>query len=151
MYLFSDPQPWCSGFLAMVHWCGTQVLSTMRKWLVTSRTTNEFLILVKCLLFFWEIFEVYMLSDCNNKIACLAACIDHRGTPEHPARTCTLEYSEGSLCVSRFWNYHFNPLWGHWCSFSILWRLKTQPIYTVVPYWFLNDLFTVVVHSFMVH
>lgn len=26
------------------------------------------------------------------------ACIDHRGTPEHPARTCTLEYSEGSLC-----------------------------------------------------
>lgn len=26
------------------------------------------------------------------------ACIDHRGTPEHPARTCTLEYSEGTLC-----------------------------------------------------
>ncbi|KAL9230441.1 hypothetical protein vseg_005790 [Gypsophila vaccaria] len=26
------------------------------------------------------------------------ACIDHRGTPEHPARTCTLEYSEGSIC-----------------------------------------------------
>lgn len=26
------------------------------------------------------------------------ACIDHRGTPEHPARTCTLEYAEGDVC-----------------------------------------------------
>ncbi|KAJ8758580.1 hypothetical protein K2173_000301 [Erythroxylum novogranatense] len=26
------------------------------------------------------------------------ACIDHRGTPEHPARTCTLEYLEGAVC-----------------------------------------------------
>ncbi|VFQ60427.1 unnamed protein product [Cuscuta campestris] len=26
------------------------------------------------------------------------ACIDHRGTPEHPARTCTLEQSEGAIC-----------------------------------------------------
>ncbi|GMH11811.1 hypothetical protein Nepgr_013652 [Nepenthes gracilis] len=26
------------------------------------------------------------------------ACIDHRGTPEHPARTCTLEYAPGALC-----------------------------------------------------
>ncbi|XP_019416037.1 PREDICTED: gamma-glutamylcyclotransferase 2-1-like [Lupinus angustifolius] len=26
------------------------------------------------------------------------ACIDHRGTPEHPARTCTLEEKEGALC-----------------------------------------------------
>ncbi|XP_047341637.1 gamma-glutamylcyclotransferase 2-2-like [Impatiens glandulifera] len=26
------------------------------------------------------------------------ACIDHRGTPERPARTCTLEFSEGSVC-----------------------------------------------------
>ncbi|MFS7928270.1 putative glutathione-specific gamma-glutamylcyclotransferase, gamma-glutamyl cyclotransferase [Helianthus anomalus] len=26
------------------------------------------------------------------------ACIDHRGTPEHPARTCTLEYKEGAIC-----------------------------------------------------
>lgn len=26
------------------------------------------------------------------------ACIDHRGTPEEPARTCTLEDSEGSIC-----------------------------------------------------
>ncbi|PHU08607.1 hypothetical protein BC332_20467 [Capsicum chinense] len=26
------------------------------------------------------------------------ACIDHRGTPEHPARTCTLEESEGAIC-----------------------------------------------------
>lgn len=26
------------------------------------------------------------------------ACIDHRGTPEHPARTCTLEYKEGAVC-----------------------------------------------------
>ncbi|KAL3619075.1 Gamma-glutamylcyclotransferase 2-1 [Castilleja foliolosa] len=26
------------------------------------------------------------------------ACIDHRGTPEHPARTCTLEQNGGALC-----------------------------------------------------
>ncbi|KAL0738651.1 hypothetical protein Bca4012_014861 [Brassica carinata] len=26
------------------------------------------------------------------------ACIDHRGTPEHPARTCTLEQSTGAIC-----------------------------------------------------
>ncbi|KAI3505523.1 hypothetical protein L1887_27654 [Cichorium endivia] len=26
------------------------------------------------------------------------ACIDHRGTPDHPARTCTLEYKEGAIC-----------------------------------------------------
>ncbi|CAF2036347.1 gamma-glutamylcyclotransferase 2-1 [Brassica rapa] len=25
-------------------------------------------------------------------------CIDHRGTPEHPARTCTLEESTGAIC-----------------------------------------------------
>eukprot|EP00262_Sarcandra_glabra_P007964 TRINITY_DN21125_c0_g1_i1.p1 TRINITY_DN21125_c0_g1~~TRINITY_DN21125_c0_g1_i1.p1 ORF type:complete len:232 (-),score=41.12 TRINITY_DN21125_c0_g1_i1:113-808(-) len=26
------------------------------------------------------------------------ACIDHRGTPENPARTCTLEAEEGAVC-----------------------------------------------------
>ncbi|XP_039121027.1 LOW QUALITY PROTEIN: gamma-glutamylcyclotransferase 2-1-like [Dioscorea cayenensis subsp. rotundata] len=26
------------------------------------------------------------------------ACIDHRGTPEHPARTCTLEAKKGAIC-----------------------------------------------------
>ncbi|XP_075506060.1 gamma-glutamylcyclotransferase 2-1-like [Primulina tabacum] len=26
------------------------------------------------------------------------ACIDHRGTPDHPARTCTLEENDGSIC-----------------------------------------------------
>ncbi|XP_010548528.1 PREDICTED: gamma-glutamylcyclotransferase 2-2 [Tarenaya hassleriana] len=26
------------------------------------------------------------------------ACIDHRGTPQHPARTCALEKSEGAIC-----------------------------------------------------
>lgn len=31
---------------------------------------------------------------------CVAACIDHRGTPELPARTCTLEEYEGAICVS---------------------------------------------------
>ena len=30
----------------------------------------------------------------------VSACIDHRGTPEHPARTCTLEHKEGAVCVS---------------------------------------------------
>lgn len=27
------------------------------------------------------------------------ACIDHRGTPENPARTLTLEEEEGAICV----------------------------------------------------
>lgn len=27
------------------------------------------------------------------------ACIDHRGTPENPARTLTLEQEEGAICV----------------------------------------------------
>lgn len=26
------------------------------------------------------------------------ACIDHRGTPQHPARTCTLELLDGAVC-----------------------------------------------------
>lgn len=30
----------------------------------------------------------------------LPACFDHRGTPENPARTCTLEGSKGAICVS---------------------------------------------------
>lgn len=33
-------------------------------------------------------------------VSCVTACIDHRGTPEHPARTCTLEQTEGAICVS---------------------------------------------------
>ena len=28
-----------------------------------------------------------------------AACIDHRGTPVHPARTCTLETDDEAICV----------------------------------------------------
>lgn len=31
---------------------------------------------------------------------CDTACIDHRGTPQHPARTLTLEKTEGAICVS---------------------------------------------------
>ncbi|KAJ6914659.1 hypothetical protein NC651_016823 [Populus alba x Populus x berolinensis] len=31
---------------------------------------------------------------------CTPACTDHRGTPESPARTCTLEDVEGPVCVS---------------------------------------------------
>lgn len=33
-------QPWYSGYLDMVHLCGTLVLNTTRKWLVASRTTG---------------------------------------------------------------------------------------------------------------
>ncbi|KAF9687586.1 hypothetical protein SADUNF_Sadunf02G0108800 [Salix dunnii] len=29
---------------------------------------------------------------------CVPACIDHRGTPESPPRTCTLENVEGAIC-----------------------------------------------------
>lgn len=66
--------------------------------------------------------RVFDLGKClcngglNNKVtvlilACMlmfvwyvSACIDHRGTPEHPARTCTLEYAEGAICVSVYSN-----------------------------------------------
>ncbi|AQK64552.1 E2F transcription factor-like E2FE [Zea mays] len=30
------------------------------------------------------------------------ACIDHRGTPEHPARTCTLETDDEAICLTFF-------------------------------------------------
>nr|XP_011462133.1 PREDICTED: putative glutathione-specific gamma-glutamylcyclotransferase 2 [Fragaria vesca subsp. vesca] len=36
------------------------------------------------------------------------ACIDHRGTPEHPARTCTLEHQEGAIC----WGAAYSVLGG---------------------------------------
>lgn len=39
-----------------------------------------------------------------------AACIDHRGTPENPARTCTLEEKEGEICVSSFIFYFCGAL-----------------------------------------
>uniref|UniRef100_A0A1J3K0A1 Putative glutathione-specific gamma-glutamylcyclotransferase 2 n=1 Tax=Noccaea caerulescens TaxID=107243 RepID=A0A1J3K0A1_NOCCA len=37
------------------------------------------------------------------------ACIDHRGTPEHPARTCTLEQSTGSICWGAAYCVHGGP------------------------------------------
>ncbi|KAF5194465.1 Gamma-glutamylcyclotransferase 2-2 [Thalictrum thalictroides] len=37
------------------------------------------------------------------------ACIDHRGTPQNPARTCTLEAKEGELC----WGAAFSVRGGH--------------------------------------
>ncbi|RWW38937.1 hypothetical protein BHE74_00055779 [Ensete ventricosum] len=46
-----------------------------------------------------------MPCDVNlNQIFGLPACIDHRGTPVNPARTCTLQPEEGAICVSRsYW------------------------------------------------
>jgi hypothetical protein len=41
------------------------------------------------------------------------ACIDHRGTPEHPARTCTLETEEEAICVR-------NHLYVYFPVFNIL-------------------------------
>ncbi|OAY70970.1 putative glutathione-specific gamma-glutamylcyclotransferase 2 [Ananas comosus] len=35
------------------------------------------------------------------------ACIDHRGTPEHPARTCTLEAKKGAICFSLLFNIQY--------------------------------------------
>ncbi|TQD86787.1 hypothetical protein C1H46_027660 [Malus baccata] len=37
------------------------------------------------------------------------ACIDHRGTPEHPARTCTLEYQEGAVCWGAAYSVRGGP------------------------------------------
>lgn len=37
------------------------------------------------------------------------ACIDHRGTPEHPARTCTLEYKEGAICWGAAYSVRGGP------------------------------------------
>ncbi|KAH7573938.1 hypothetical protein JRO89_XS03G0229400 [Xanthoceras sorbifolium] len=36
--------------------------------------------------------------DLVTYVFCVTACIDHRGTPEHPARTLTLEKTEGAIC-----------------------------------------------------
>lgn len=37
------------------------------------------------------------------------ACIDHRGTPEHPARTCTLEYKKGAICWGAAYSVRGGP------------------------------------------
>ncbi|KAK4277059.1 hypothetical protein QN277_015114 [Acacia crassicarpa] len=37
------------------------------------------------------------------------ACIDHRGTPENPARTCTLEEKEGALCWGAAYCFRGGP------------------------------------------
>lgn len=37
------------------------------------------------------------------------ACIDHRGTPEHPARTCTLEEKEGAICWGAAYSVRGGP------------------------------------------
>lgn len=56
-------------------------------------------IFMKSLVLFIPEHSFITVSACS--ISSLPACIDHRGTPEHPARTCTLEYKEGAICVSR--------------------------------------------------
>lgn len=42
----------------------------------------------------------------------LPACFDHRGTPENPARTCTLEASQGAICVSITLSYFSFKVFG---------------------------------------
>ncbi|VVA14905.1 PREDICTED: gamma-glutamylcyclotransferase [Prunus dulcis] len=37
------------------------------------------------------------------------ACIDHRGTPEHPARTCSLEYQKGAICWGAAYSVRGGP------------------------------------------
>ncbi|CAM8892309.1 unnamed protein product [Rhodiola kirilowii] len=37
------------------------------------------------------------------------ACIDHRGTPEHPARTCTLEDKAGEICWGAAYSVRGSP------------------------------------------
>lgn len=84
----------------MAHWCGTLGSSMMRKWLVASRTIAVCLILVSGFCNnFWVLFYMRLFANLGYYGA-TTTCIDHRGTPEHPARTCTLEYKEGGVCVS---------------------------------------------------
>lgn len=55
--------------------------------------------------FFWIFMVAVLLHTSKSSIFidifCMPACIDHRGTPDRPARTCTLENIEGAVCVSR--------------------------------------------------
>ncbi|KAG6772477.1 hypothetical protein POTOM_023888 [Populus tomentosa] len=46
------------------------------------------------------LFDLGMFLLLTNLMFCTPACTDHRGTPESPARTCTLEDVEGPVCVS---------------------------------------------------
>lgn len=48
----------------------------------------------------YNLVTVSILVSVFMFVCYISACIDHRGTPEHPARTCTLEYAEGAICVS---------------------------------------------------
>ncbi|KAL8515016.1 hypothetical protein ACS0TY_013923 [Phlomoides rotata] len=41
---------------------------------------------------------LWQVSSHFNDGWCFSACIDHRGTLEHPAITCTLEEEEGINC-----------------------------------------------------
>lgn len=124
----SHIQPWCCGCLAMVLWYGTPDLIMMKRWLASLRITGVFLILVSWSFFYenlwqfhvwsWKVDPLFMriygnlmsksesyhsipyLIVSDMHVISFAACIDHRGTPEHPARTCTLEESDGAICVS---------------------------------------------------
>ncbi|KAF6167353.1 hypothetical protein GIB67_043214 [Kingdonia uniflora] len=44
-------------------------------------------------------FDEKIIGFIKGYVRCFdVACIDHRGTPEHPARTCSLEAKEGEIC-----------------------------------------------------
>lgn len=63
-----------------------------------------------CPFFFPKVFGQMLDTRANFDSSPFSACIDHRGTPEHPARTCTLEAKEGAVCVSIFLTYAMKML-----------------------------------------
>ena len=70
------------------------------------------------LFIFIPVFNLNSFHYCLDTPFPFAACIDHRGTRENPARTCTLEQKEGDICVSSYFIFMTTVL----CSGSLVIR-----------------------------